>query len=419
MYIKYQPVYFFITGFAYSFILILTKRSFDSFPTIGFILFALFAIYQNILSTNYTKHLDNYFYRNLLPSTVLLSLGIILGCYVTNAPENSLWMNDSVTTHNPSTLRFIKLFNNFNSELFKKAITTSGAITHFTVAVFFYLFGKSIFISSLALLFLKTITTAVIYKLSQAIFDSKTAVINAILYALSPMVLFYTLVFYKEASIQLFVALTYLSIYKVFYKQSTKYIPWIIIAIAALYLERFYLSIILLSTIVLISFKSKRFLLVSLLGTTITGFYFYSNSQYLGKSSLTIINQIRQLRELHLSYNDMSASLNYNIAYPLAFIKTILTPFFTLNKFKIFYDFSYLLIWGSFIHQLTAVIAAVSFLKNWQKDKILHTSFILPFIIFISMTAYISPWAGRIRDSFYPLIILYTGYLINEYKNKD
>jgi hypothetical protein len=64
---------------------------------------------------------------------------------------------------------------------------------------------------------------------------------------------------------------------------------------------------------------------------------------------------------------------------------------------------------GSFINQVIITLSILGFYKTIKNKKqiALHFFVILPFIIFLLFAAYIGPWSGRLRDSFYPIIAVY------------
>ena len=128
-----------------------------------------------------------------------------------------------------------------------------------------------------------------------------------------------------------------------------------------------------------------------------------------------LLEKVQQQRSYHSSFSDIINQFNYMIPYPVAFIKILFSPYFSNNKFSIFTGPSSLLSWGSFINQLIIISAIVGLLKNFRKSSV-HFYLWLPLLIFLLFAAYISPWSGRLRDSFYPLIACYAAYYL--YNNK-
>jgi len=123
-----------------------------------------------------------------------------------------------------------------------------------------------------------------------------------------------------------------------------------------------------------------------------------------------LVEYFKDYRIQYNSYSYMNDKYNKDLPYILSFIKLYLTPFFTLDKFKLFFDFSILLTWGSFIHQATMMlftIGAFHELKNNFRRGLIN---ILPFFIFMVAFAYIASYSGRTRNSYYSIICMYASY---------
>ncbi len=146
-------------------------------------------------------------------------------------------------------------------------------------------------------------------------------------------------------------------------------------------------------------------------------FYFRREA---GNSVGEAIEFIKNLRIHHASFRDISHRFNYDIPYVVAILKTLMTPIWSPDKLAMFKGASALITWGSFVHQMTmfSYLAAIVHIARVKKLRLgLHMQ--IPFIIFVLVAAYVSPWAGRIRDSFYPFLVLYASYYLNEHLMND
>ena len=144
---------------------------------------------------------------------------------------------------------------------------------------------------------------------------------------------------------------------------------------------------------------------------TFVGYREFVNIWTLGE----LVNYFKDYRVQYNSYSYMSDKYNKDLPYLLSFIKLYLTPFFTLEKFKLFFNFSILLTWGSFVHQATMMlftIGAFHELKNNFKRGLIN---ILPFFVFMVAFAYIASYSGRTRNSYYSIICMYTSYGLMNY----
>ena len=176
--------------------------------------------------------------------------------------------------------------------------------------------------------------------------------------------------------------------------------------------ERFYLSFLFIPTLLLTLWNIRINKPTKAILTTL---FLASIAWYLSTNNInlsTCVSYIQGLRVSYSAFSDVNYAYNYNIPYPLAVIKIAFTPFFTFNKFNLFYDYSYILIWGSIIHQLTMLISTWSLFLNIKENFYKHLTLTISFILFMLICAYVSPWSGRLRDSFYPLIAAYAGHCI-------
>jgi hypothetical protein len=223
-------------------------------------------------------------------------------------------------------------------------------------------------------------------------------------------VLFYTLTLYKEAAIQAYTVWIFLFIY-IFARED----KWWALAPALLLtgflaFERIYLPWMFVTTYLIVLFANRGRYRYAAIAIAVLGFVLaFMYTPWLKDSPLLLIEKLKELRQSQMGYTDYSFKYNYEIPYPLAVLKTLFTPFITPGKFTLFSDFSYLLIWGSFVNQAVMVAFAYQWWREAKAKSVFHFSLLVPFLICTLLLAYIAPWAGRIRDSFFPLIALYVG----------
>lgn len=350
----------------------------------------------------------------ILGSTALIYGGIVAGALLAGAPESVFWVSDSVITHVPMVDQMVKAIQS-GTLIEQIKPLAPGTTTHIFTAFCFILFGKSTYSSLIALMILKCLAAMGIFFLTKELYHRKAAYFSSLLYILSPTVLFYTITLYKEAAVQAFVAWI-LYFFVLFYRKHKSWavIPFLVL-LGMISFERIYLPwLILPSLFVLTMFGQKRHRLLGLVLATCGFAIMYLYTPVLKRSPTEILATIEDLRQAQMAYTDYSFSFNYEIPYPLAVLKAFFTPFFTPVKFAIFSDFSYLLIWGSFVNQAILLAFLWQWVREFKKERLFHFMLTAPFFVFVLLLAYIAPWSGRIRDSFYPLVTLYAGVFFCE-----
>lgn len=401
----------FLISTLYSYLLIISSKSFDNFITIGFVVFLVissYIIFKNIKEINVF---------DLIQYLCFLHLGIILGFYFGGNPIEELWLVDARTMHAPSAINISNFLS--GAEDIRKAYSEFDK-TYFIniyVGIWFFIFTASPIVSSSALMSIKALSVYNLFKFVKRVYNEEVAKISCIIFIFTPTLLFYTITYYKEAGVQLFIILFCSYLFNISKKGNYK--DYIFLTISILYFanERFYLVPILLGTFLLVLFfkksvspKFKFFIFISSVLGLLLFYLNYSKQIPIDK----ILLVIDRFRNGYNSYSDVNPKYNISLFYPFAIIKFLFTPFFTINKFKIFHNYSYLLIWGSFINQII-IFSGVTFI--FQRLKILMRSqwfFLLPFVFFILFFAYISPYNGRLRDIFYPLISMWAAAQIHQ-----
>jgi hypothetical protein len=268
----------------------------------------------------------------------------------------------------------------------------------------------------------------VLIKFCRELFDSRKFDIVFLFYALYPNALFHTTVYFKEALIHLLVAATLLLIVRVYKairspeQQSLeiKNILFLALIFPMLYVERFYLVLLFLPLIgLVITFGINRRHLPLVIGTAIIGVGVVYLHPYFQISFSELAGKIREMREIHKSFPGINVQVNYEIPIWLAFLKSLFTPIWSPSKIDVFRGFSALITWGSFLGHIIILGYIAGVYRAVKKYSWLHLWIQIPFIIFLFAIAYVSPWAGRIRDSFAPLFVVYSTFYFVDYFWKD
>ncbi len=338
---------------------------------------------------------------------IAIYLGISTGFLLSGAPEKSLWMVDSYTMHLPGSVNIAGFLHGKSVIRETSSVFDKIYFTHYWTGLWFWLIGVFPVVSTLAMLPIKSLTAFLIFLLGKKTFGEKEGLTAALIYIFMPTVLFYTVTFYKEPMIHLAVAAISLATYCIFRNRDYKYFFLLVPSFLILSNERFYLFPIFLGNVLILTLSFKELsikLKFTLYTLGLIGAVFFLNKYQSQIPILRLKSALEVFRANYNSYSDVNSSYNSQLIYPLAFIKLIFTPFFTFNKFKMFYDFSYLLIWGSLLNQFIIFLALFELCRSIKK----HWFFLLPLVSFLIIFAYISPYNGRLRDSFYPIIVVFS-----------
>lgn len=381
---------------------------------IGGFSLCLFLLFAFLLVQSLSDH--QKIFKLILVSYTTLVFGILLFSLYLGVVPQSFWVPDSVATHLPESLKF-KTFLTDGQDIsfsFKDFFKTPGRLTHTLTGISLYLFGDNFFATGVAQLLFKLVTMVTILKSTQMFFNRNIAITAVSLYAFTPTVFFYTNVLYKESAIHMLVSLAFYCLLKFIF--SKRYFYFSIASFLCLLLlfgERYYLAPLFvfpfIGFLLTLFFDGKKSLYIF----CSTGLICFFMCFYFFPEKFNLLwTRVENLRNFHSSFGDIANQINYHIPYPVAVVKTLFSPYFTLNKFSIFVGFSNLLIWGSFINQLVILFSLFGFFSNLKKS-VIHFYIWLPFIIFLLFAAYISPWSGRTRDSFYPIIVCYAAYFLH------
>lgn len=347
--------------------------------------------------------------REALAFIPLTHLGILLGFIVCGGAETLLWARDSYDIHVPGAINIANFLKGIEGVRETSSPIDRIYLTHWIVGTFFLIFGANPVASGLALMLINWLTSLLIYKLALRITDKKVAVSALLIFATAPTVMFYSLVYYKEAVIQLLVIAFFYCFHLFYLKQSLWPFLGALASLAVLLSERFYLALMLGTPIVLVIFVSKTIQWYLKTGViflcAITGWFIYKKFSGFYIDFSQILLSLKMAQQVYNAYPDIDPKINTQLPYILAVIKIYLTPIFTPVKITLFHGYSTLITWGSFLHQFIAGMAFVSLIKKkwpWRETALL----LLPFVLFLLLFGYIAPYNGRLRDSFYPLLAL-------------
>jgi len=334
--------------------------------------------------------------------TMCNHVGILLGFSIGLGPDYMLWPDDTIDHHLPNAIAFSEWLSGIGTlEIFTDNPFAKVYISNMWVGIFFYVFGTYPVVSGFAMLLIKLIAVALIYYAAfNFLKDKSVASIAAIIYGLLPTLTFYTLQFYKDFFIHFLVALVLFIISKSIKRQ--KYAIFLVLPLGAMFVERFYLLVMICVTLVLyywsqsgkVGLKISIFVLGGGASLAVLDYYFAGQG---------IIELIITIQEFEAAQNEsIDATPTTYIALDL--FRSAFTPFFNFYKLNSYSHLDSILIFGGFIHQLTMIFY---FKGLWvaRKDRVIILNYAFLFLIVI--LALIMPYAGRARDSLYPLVSLF------------
>lgn len=407
----------FVFSNCYSYFVFSSDKHNDKFIIFLYVFTLIFLFFVNLLFIIKSKAEQNahYIYTACM-AVISIYSGILIAFYYVNPGNDLLWVIDSYQMHIPGSVNIMNFI--LGEESIRETSNAWDKIyfTHIVVGIFFSIFGVNPIVSSVVMMIAKLGTILVIFSLGKKIFNERIAAIAVLVYSLMPTVLFYTISFYKEAIIELIVAVIIHSSYSVINeKRKFRHIVTLVISLLLIANERFYLFPILMFSILMYYILNKeikmRFKILIVIFSVITSFYLY-NLYSTVVNLRDIFQVIKGFRESYNSLEDVKES-NMNLPYVLGFIKFIFTPFFTLNKFELYNDLSYLIIWGAIPNQIIIVFSLFGMYRSVKENIKKHWIILFPFLIFLCLFAYVSPYNGRLRDSFYSVIAIYAAYGIS------
>jgi len=329
--------------------------------------------------------------------------------YAFNGPEHYLWAVDTYNQHLKKALTF-KDFLSGNSPLVildSDNFYNRNYISAMVVGFFFFLGDTNPFFSSLAMIVVKCFTIILIFNTVRNITRSQQiAVISSFLYIINPDVFYYTLIFYKEFFVHFLVALFFYFISCVKPKYLMAFIP-----IALMYIDRFYLSVFLFVSLIVIFIAKEK----PSIGVFLTIFISSFVLGMLVIKSITGNYNIYSFFDRFLSHK-LHYSLNSNakvsMGFFLDFIRISFTPFINIFTVEKFSNYSSLLIAGGVFHKAVMMMYFYG-LSRFHRSPIVWIN--LTVLALLILFALIGPFNGRVRDSIYPIIVMWAGIGLNTF----
>lgn len=370
---------------------------------------------------NYLKT-DKLSYLLILSLFIALSLGVVFPIALFGIEQDIIWQHDAVARHLPWAVEYQTFFE--GKKMWARIMRRSGFHTHILVGLFYYLFGGAkVLTTILALLLVKLVTVFFLFKVGCLLINRATALVSCIFYMLAPMNFFYTTAFYKEAMVHLLFVLFMYFLLNSFVRKKYLYLIPMVVVLFATFFERNYLSPFLAITSVLFlishikrvkSLRIKLFLTSAIFLSIFVASY---NFRHLLDFD-AFVAKLYKTRIRHSQFPHINKFLNYELPLALTYFKAMFGPFFTFEKVGLYKSFSSILLWGGILNNIyqgfflltTLLIIKVKSIHNS------HFKILLPYFLFLLFVAYVAPWNIRVRDSFLPIIILYTVHGVIDYK---
>lgn len=407
----------FIYGYAIAF----NGLVFNNISTILFILFSMFFLYKGIRITNDSLDSKSTI-MFLLTTTLVINMFMILGTALAFPTEKIFWVVDSYNMHIPGSIKLMEFFQGkLDTPIVRTSVYDRTYLAHILGALFFHIFGVNHIASALSLLIPKVICAFFIFKSTKKVFDFDCAKIATLVYAFLPTTIFYTTTFYKEATLQMLVAMIFYFIISFYEKLDVKNFIIIVFLFLLLGNERHYLVPCFAISALFFAFLSKKLKFLHKLAIVLTFILGYKifTSYYWDINFSKILSILTVYKSKYSDYADVT-SINKSLPYPLTVIKLLLSPFVTSVKLYTYTHYATLLTWGSFIHHTLILFFVVSFYKVWNENTKRQLLLILsaPFLTFLLAFGYVAPYNGRLRDSFLPLIVIIGSYSIHMFLKK-
>lgn len=377
-------------------------------------------VFMAIVGYTVIRNHDKFFISSqeakpVLKLVLAVHVGLLLGVSIFDSSGQVLWVTDSVNIHIPGAERVMQFIagDGLGSHSSKYDRTY---LAHIFSGIFFYFFGVNQLASGLGLMIGKLGAVYFTFRLGKELVDYRVGQIASVIYILLPTALFYSVTFYKEATVQ------FLVVFASFYLlKSVRYWKWtdlmaFFVALVLLTNERHYLGpCFAVAFVIGILLSSKVRPEVKIL-TLYSGvaFYWYFSEKYWDTKIEIVLTSLKNYRSHYLSYTDVNP-INRSLPYPIAVLKLYLSPFFTFGKVRAYDHMATLLTWGSFFYQLVALVAGLVFVVPKIKSNLRNEIVLLaiPMTSFLLVFGYVAPYNGRLRDSFIPLICIYCVLVIH------
>lgn len=412
-----------VVAAVYSVVLLLSRDFWlDQAITAGYCLYVTFWFLK------IRRSIESMRISSVLCVVLAQHLGIIVGFVLADAPFDRLWVWDSYNLHIPGAVNVANALAGVEELRSMRNSFDRIYVTHFFVGIFFYFFGATPWVSSLALLVPKLGATFLTFKLGDRLFGSATGILAAAVYALLPTITFYTLVFYKEAFVHLFVLGVFYGLTLVRAGRASWAIHFgIVLSLGLIANERFYLfPLFLLSTFLVYGqvavWTPIRIGMVTVATALCCTLFVRHFSDQIKFENLWA--ELVRFKNEYNAFSDVDQKWNAQLPYPIGVLKLYFSPYFHPRKFGMFSDYSLLLIWASFLSQIVLVGAALElFLRTmktgWRRLLWSYGYVFIPFLGFMLVFGYVAPFAGRLRDMFVPLLALFFAHRIAPMTRRD
>lgn len=402
----------FLFSIIYSYIISNFGKIFDHVISVAYIILLI----VNFLWANKLKASNAL----LVYTCILLHLGILVGSLLSPDPQLILWGADSIGYHVPGSVNVFTNLQNFfsNTSYFGTRVLT----THIITGVFFKILGINVVATTLSTLLFKIPTILLIKKLGDRLGGFGVGQMASLLFIFAPGVIVYDVIFFKEISVQLYLITFFLNIVIYLDDRKKRNLIWAICGLLLVGYERVYLfPPLCFGLVVSIMYKVKRngmtkdwAWIIGVLSFAAALFILY----YLSIFPIDRIHiKFMELKRDYMAIPDVT-DINRNLPYFLAYLKVTFTPYFTLNKFETYTDISILIMWGALINNFIMFGNAITMIKQTLKNKSHHLLISSSFFSYLAILAYFRPFDSRVRDSFFPVIVVYFSYYLVNFLKK-
>lgn len=415
-----RPLFLATSSFMYTSLLLLDSIAVEIVASIAFVSTFTIVLLKAVKQAG-SVEITN---REVILSISAIAFGLLVPALVGGKAETFFWAVDSLTTHIPRASAIATWLTGNGAFPFENAINSQGGLTQLSVGFLFSVFGQTPVASVVGLAIFRTLTCLTLVNLCREVFGSKKYDIVFLFYALYPNALFHTTTYFKEALIHLLIAITLLLLARISNSLRNRrdgklrILDLLLLGFVfpMLYVERFYLILLFLPLIgSMIVFSISRGRLALALAATALGSSVIFLHPYFQSPFSELTNRLQEMRDAHKALPGINTKLNYEIPLWFAFLKSLFTPIWSPSKIEIFRGFSSLITWGSFLGHFIILGYVLGAYRAVRRLGWSHLWVQSPFILFLFALAYISPWAGRIRDSFAPLLAAYATYYFVEF----
>lgn len=350
---------------------------------------------------------------------VYFHLTLVAIAHVLGVAESVLWVPDSLSMHVPGALDFSAFINGWGPLRNREVVWDRLYFTQIWVGIWFSIFSHGPEVSSIAMMVVRLLVACLVFWTGSMWRGRSVGVLAAALYLTAPSVSYYSSVFYKESVVHLFVSLFFCGVIGLMRYQSRGYGILVALGLLGLVNERFYLfPLLIVGGGVFFSrtdLLRRHWGVLGLIGVTLTGgFLLVFGSALIADSP---IEQLANFRHAYMSYGDVS-SVNRELVYPLAVVKLLFSPYFTMDKIGVFTDISQML-WMTSLWQQMLTLAALFGLMQFARASnnktefvVQHSLFWLPYFSLLALFGYVAPYNGRLRDSLLPGLLIYSASAI-------